>query len=620
MSSILDSLVQQHPRVLLDAASFESLGGKIKVDPLRKRLLAHLRRQAETLAALGPLEDVREGGRLIFISRKALHRILLWALLGKAEGNKAYIQRAEKEMVALASFQDWNPKDFLDTAEMTAALALGYDWLYDDLEPEAKVAIREAIIEKGLKASFQPMELEGGELGEIKPGQPGWWVSGLTNWTQVCHGGLVLGALAVAEDAPELASLVLERATKNISRAAEVYEPSGVYPEGVSYWAYGTTYHALLIAAVRSALGRDFGLENCPGLYKSLWFIAEMEGPFGEYFNYADNKAKQPVEPAFFWLAGKSPWPGLAAYHREKLEFALRESEAAGSIYTSGRFDALLLPWAAPPSSPAPDLPQNWFGRSIRPIAVHRSAWNDHDAVFIGIKGGMPDGCHGHMDEGTFVLDADGVRWIDDLGQPNYLHYEMQGIDIWNLKSTNGRWSVLANGPRIHNIFTVGDVFQDPHAMVPISRFSETEACSILDLSASLPGRVTKALRGIQLRQDRRVVLQDEIEGAAPGLGVRWAVITRAEVRLEKNRARLHRLGKTLDIDFQASCPFELEITEVDSLRAPYDMAYPEYRLLIAGLAVPPNGRLHLQTVFTPESATAVDPISWKSFDEWPDC
>ena len=41
-------------------------------------------------------------------------------------------ERLEEEMLAAAGFSDWNPGSFLDVAEMTTALAIGYDWLHDD--------------------------------------------------------------------------------------------------------------------------------------------------------------------------------------------------------------------------------------------------------------------------------------------------------------------------------------------------------------------------------------------------------------------------------------------------------------------------------------------------------
>jgi hypothetical protein len=33
-------------------------------------------------------------------------------------------------------------RHFLDVAEMTMAVAIGYDWLYDDLSPASRAAIK----------------------------------------------------------------------------------------------------------------------------------------------------------------------------------------------------------------------------------------------------------------------------------------------------------------------------------------------------------------------------------------------------------------------------------------------------------------------------------------------
>jgi hypothetical protein len=54
-------------------------------------------------------------------------------------------------MLTVANFPDWHPEHFLDTAELTTALAIGYDWLYDYLSPEDRSAIRRAIVDKGLR-------------------------------------------------------------------------------------------------------------------------------------------------------------------------------------------------------------------------------------------------------------------------------------------------------------------------------------------------------------------------------------------------------------------------------------------------------------------------------------
>ena len=93
-----------------------------------------------------------------------------------------------KEMLAAASFTDWNPSHFLDVSEMSMGLAIGYDWLFNELLPDSRKKIRQAIVEKAIEAS--------------KTKHASFYKS-RTNWNQVCNGGLVCSALAIYEDEPE---------------------------------------------------------------------------------------------------------------------------------------------------------------------------------------------------------------------------------------------------------------------------------------------------------------------------------------------------------------------------------------------------------------------------------
>ena len=56
-------------------------------------------------------------------------------------------------MMAVSRFIDWNPAHFLDVTEMTMGMAIGYDWLFDDLSPDARKNIRDAILNKGINPS-----------------------------------------------------------------------------------------------------------------------------------------------------------------------------------------------------------------------------------------------------------------------------------------------------------------------------------------------------------------------------------------------------------------------------------------------------------------------------------
>ncbi len=63
---------------------------------------------------------------------------------------------------------------------------------------------------------------------------------------------------------------------------------------------------------------------------------------------------------------------------------------------------------------------------------MFRTSWTDPDAMYLAAKGGRADLNHGHMDAGSFVFEADGVRWAIDLGGVNYNAYEQRGIRLFD--------------------------------------------------------------------------------------------------------------------------------------------------------------------------------------------
>ena len=99
---------------------------------LPARIYAEVKKSADKiLAAPVSKYEKPDGRRLLSVSRRVLDRVRTLALVHRLEGDPRYADRAWKELEAAAAFPDWNPAHFLDTAEMTHAFALGYDWLYD---------------------------------------------------------------------------------------------------------------------------------------------------------------------------------------------------------------------------------------------------------------------------------------------------------------------------------------------------------------------------------------------------------------------------------------------------------------------------------------------------------
>src|SRR5262245_47047836 len=253
-----------HPRLMLTAKDLEDLKKSIASDSLQEQTWKLALAEADRVTGLPPLQRVLEGKRLLAVSRECLSRVMHLSLAWRMTGDAKYLNRARDEMLNVCRFENWNPSHFLDVAEMTTALAIGYDWLYDGLNEADRATIRHAIVDKGIKAS---------QVGRQT------WITLDNNWNQVCNGGMAMGMLAIAEDEPALAAEIVTRSINGLPYAMKQYAPDGAYPEGPGYWSYGTTYNVMLIASLESALGTDFGLADAPGFLATAEYFLQMTGP-----------------------------------------------------------------------------------------------------------------------------------------------------------------------------------------------------------------------------------------------------------------------------------------------------------------------------------------------------
>ena len=240
-----------HPR-LFGGRGAESLRENAGT-PMGKILAERILYDADEMLRVQPERRRMAGRSILMSSRRILYRVNTLSVAYLLSGEKKYAERAIREMLSAANFSDWNPGHFLDTAELTMALSIGYDFLYRELTPEQRSLIREAIVQKGLRPSLS------GDRESC------FWIDGVGNWVQVCHAGMVAGALVTFDPASGLSAELIQRAIRNMPKMVRHgYFPRGAYPEGPGYWNYGTQFHGAMIAMLESALGTDFGLLRCP--------------------------------------------------------------------------------------------------------------------------------------------------------------------------------------------------------------------------------------------------------------------------------------------------------------------------------------------------------------------
>jgi hypothetical protein len=503
---LLGHLRHEHPRLLASKDDFARLRREIPADARLNSWYQDVRQQAENILEAAPARyEIPDGLRLLATSRRVLERVYTLALVYQISGDRRFAQRAWAELKAAGEFKDWNPRHFLDTAEMTHAFAIGYDWLYDVWTPEQRAFLRQAMVEKGLNP------------GLAIERKKTWWAVLSNNWNQVCNGGLSMGALALADEEPALCGEFLHDALTSVQISLAGFAPDGGWDEGPGYWHYATSYEVTLLAALDSALGSDFGLAQIPGFADTGLFPIYMTSPARHLFNFADAHDRRLDSPQLFWLARKFHRPEFAAF-----------AQGASRASVQG------LLWFMPAAQDSLDrLPLDKYFRHAEAVTL-RGDWRDSNATFVGFKAGSNRASHGHLDLGSFVLDALGERWAADPGPDDY------NLPGYFGKARHTYYRLRAEG---HNTLVLDPSSGDDQAAsadTRIIRFDSkpARAFAIADLTAAYASHAQKVWRGIALLDRTNVLVEDEIQAARPA-ELYWLLHTPAKIQISGPRATL---------------------------------------------------------------------------------
>jgi len=497
---LLKTLRKEHPRLVATKADFDRVKNLIRENQTLAKWYKEIQSSGERILIEPPSQyEIPDGLRLLATSRRVMNRIYTLGFLYRMDNNKKWAERAWKELETAANFKDWNTRHFLDTAEMTHAFGIGYDWFYDVWSDQQKRILVQAMVEKGIKPAIEVHK------------KNTWWSRARHNWNQVCNGGIGVGVLAIADIEPQLASEFLHYALQSIQLAMAEYGPDGAWAEGPGYWNYATSYNVYFLSALETALGTDFNLSKIPGFDRAGDFPVFATGPLGRTFNYADSGDGAPHSPCLFWLAKKFNNPIYALYES-------RESRAS----------ALDLLWYQSPGNASfSSLPLDKYFRKAE-VVCFRSKWDSTDAIFVGFKGGDNKANHSHLDLGTFVMDALGKRWAVDIGADNY-----------NLPGYFGkqRWTYYRLRAEGHNTIVLNpgqEPDQIPSAEAKIIKFESKpeRAFAIADLTAAYKTHATSVKRGIMLIDRNRVLIQDEIQTLHPAQFY-WFMHTPAKIEVD---------------------------------------------------------------------------------------
>ena len=542
---------RNHPRVFLNDNEFEVLKKKNTPGSTVNRLHNLIIKIADNAIAEGKTLKYKldqSGKRILPISRNALKRISSCAYAYKMTGEQKYLEHAEKDINTVCAFKDWNHSHFLDVGEMAMAVAIGYDWLYGELAEETKENARKAINSHAFDRTSETRYCR--------------FYKARNNWNQVCNGGLVAASLATYESNPEIsAKLIMDAVESNMEPLKEMYGPDGNYIEGYSYWDYGTLYQCMLLTALETSLGTDFGLSQSEGFLKTGEFMMFMEG-INESFNFYDSWGKKSPAIAMWYFADKLNKPELLYNELNSLEQGRYESGFSGE-----RLLAPIMGYAARIDLDKVQAPQNhmWYGRGANPVAMIRTKWDGSDEdIYLGVKGGSASNNHSHMDAGSFVFESQGIRWACDLGNQKYapLEIAMKKLEksLFDRSQKSGRWTVLRYNNYHHNTITLNENLHDVKGKASFTDIidTETEKGVVIDMTEVLKNDAASATRIVKLVDEKDLVVYDRVTAPEDNdVQYTWRMVTNGEPVVKKNMIILTAGGKTVYLKAQSNIKFK---------------------------------------------------------------
>lgn len=522
--------LRPHPRLYYTAAEHRQALAQLKTDDLLQASRERIIKEARRIIAKEPLPTYTpdERNNILPLSRKVLRHVNFLGMAWRHTNDNEIRQRLIAELDAVCGFNHWDPPHFLDVAEMTTAVAIGYDWLYPTLSPEQRQRYETNILEKGLNpylAAFQKMD------------NPNVTTS-IHNWNLVCSGGILAGALAVGDKYPQEMAAVWTHVKRRFPESMVFYDPDGSWFEGPGYWGYATSYAILAFDALRTATGSTQGLDDYAGWRKTAAFCEATISPGVNVFNFADAGEKRPTsDPLLLYLNNSAVYKDL-----------LRE----GKLKPEGsRLFPLIMAWYKPeptrnPRAKAkrtPELTDQHFKGEVELIKLSNGQRRDTNHVWFMAKAGSSQRNHQQLDIGTFVYEFNKVMFLVDMGAERYAL-----PNFWGREPKAQRWKYFRNNNRSHSTLVIADTVQNPLARVTFASFKarQDQAAALLDMTEAYAPYAQGVYRRFS-RNGYRITIKDSVTLNSPQT-LQWQAVTDAEMVLENNVAFLSKGGQHISL------------------------------------------------------------------------
>lgn len=381
----LPAAPQPHPRLYLNDTGLPGL--RLAVDGSHAHIWTIIKRWTDAQLA-NPAPTLLEGD-----FRRIGEMIPYAALCHRITGEQRYLDLAVRYMTGISRQAHWADDADIEAAHLLYALAVGYDWLHGELQPDDSELVRDKLITQATR--MRP------RCGRRHPP--------LNNHRIVNLCALGIAAIALQGETPG-ADEWRAHVEKTLRETLDRYGSDGYSCEGLSYWSYTTEYllkYLMALPGVRSPLLNHEWIRNAAlsPLYHAL--PRDMWSDNNMFLNIGDS-------PRFCWYGPHYQLFCLASLYGEPGAQWMADQIVRADL-TREHSDWLSLLWYDPSIScePPADVPLSHYYRDWD-LAVMRSGTTN--GTVCSFKCGPAGSGHSHPDANSFTIFSAGSWLAADAG------------------------------------------------------------------------------------------------------------------------------------------------------------------------------------------------------------
>ena len=543
-----------HPRLLYTSAEITQIGSQSQTDVVAKPTYVDVIARADALIGSALLDYGLDAANLRITNIHTIgnDHIPYLVLAYQFTKNVKYAARAWDQLNRMCTYPDWGAnRHFLDAGIAAKAVALAYDGLYDYLTPIQRTqlynAVRTFVLAPGKN------QIDNG-TGVFR------WYDTKDNWNGICHGGMIMAALATYEMDSSFNSSVISTAANGMLKYIQSFDPDGASAEGLSYWSYGLSNTFLALESIKRCLGSTFGLTSLPGFRKTGYFPYQVSGPvgtatFGDDYIYA---GKEYRFLSYCWFSKFFNDANMASTHLE----SCLSVNAGRSTKLNGWTDLLFYDKNLASQGTAASQSNAGYVRGVDYAYLLELASNDN-SLYAGMHGGDNNANHGHLDAGSFFIQGMGENWAQGnlgLQSPYPADYFTVTSPSYNSGPTNsatttGRfyyYRVRTEGKNCLVFNPDARPEQDPSGVAMLEKQTNENAGGffVFNLKDNYKRDVSQYKRGMKLNRNSKVItVQDEFTPLKKST-VYWLLHTAAidgvTISADGRTATMNRNGKIM--------------------------------------------------------------------------